>query len=277
MLSLIIQAWQTRVSGSVTTPDGHTLSFETGLLKAYEWRGVALDPIAAIVPDAKDERFAALVDGYLARLGDSTLRVAASAPIRAIRAALEPAELAVWDRMERRAHSVAELLSCDLHRRSVRALVFALGLAGRLERVASCRSGVTPRVRPMAPCDPHATPALLPPEHLAPEQRALRAYLAAEERGRPPPLSGHGHYRAEIDALSRVIDEAPFSAPAYCYRARLYKRLGRLREALDDLKRAAKLDPGNGDAARELREWEKRKSGPMSAVRPACKSVWQSG
>jgi hypothetical protein len=90
----------------------------------------------------------------------------------------------------------------------------------------------------------------------------LNLWIEAEGLGLPATnkLAKERHYISQIEALSAIVARAPKLEEAYYYRARLLKRSGRLKDAISDFRLAWSINPSNLDAAREVREYDKRKN-----------------
>jgi tetratricopeptide (TPR) repeat protein len=116
-----------------------------------------------------------------------------------------------------------------------------------------------------------------------PDYRTLLAFIEAERKGQVPWWSSDAerHYDEELETLSRVIGEHPNHEPAYYYRARLLMRLKRFQAAMSDFEMASILNPGNIDAARELRCYDnaKRKRRREQAAKKRSSGVmrWLKG
>jgi tetratricopeptide (TPR) repeat protein len=97
-----------------------------------------------------------------------------------------------------------------------------------------------------------------------PEYPTLLAWVEAQllDTASPPHTAGGsaeaGPYAEQIAVLTRIIDEHESFERAVFYRAELFKRSGDHDRALRDYRRAAKLNPRNIDAKRELRLHEMR-------------------
>jgi tetratricopeptide (TPR) repeat protein len=92
--------------------------------------------------------------------------------------------------------------------------------------------------------------------------RVLLAWVQAEALGPPPALEAgktSQRYRAQLDALDREIAADPRFERARYIRAQLLKRSGFVEEAMRDFRAAAKLNPRNIGATREVRIHEMRK------------------
>ncbi len=78
-----------------------------------------------------------------------------------------------------------------------------------------------------------------------------------------------------IKDLSRAVEMSPLCERARHYRGMLLKRAGRTEESLKDFKKAVEINPGNIDAARELRLHLMRTSSGLNTAGP--KSVPSKG
>jgi tetratricopeptide (TPR) repeat protein len=86
-----------------------------------------------------------------------------------------------------------------------------------------------------------------------PSWRALALFIDLEARDKPEPDTAaavYGRVLAEFDAL---LDDAPDDAQVLYYRARAFKRAGKLDRALADFQRVTTLDPYNRHARDEVR------------------------
>lgn len=91
--------------------------------------------------------------------------------------------------------------------------------------------------------------------HLAPgnaEFQVLLVWLQAK------PDATMARLRELVTDLDRLADRVPQSERVYFYRGMLKKRLDLTKEAMDDLARAAELNPNNVDAIREVRLYKMR-------------------
>jgi curved DNA-binding protein CbpA len=91
--------------------------------------------------------------------------------------------------------------------------------------------------------------------------RVLLAWSQAEAVGAPLPDAGatSSRYRVQLAALDRAIAQDPQFERARYYRGMLLKRSGYLEDAVQDFRAAARLNPRNIGAAREVRLFEMRR------------------
>src|SRR5690606_982553 len=93
--------------------------------------------------------------------------------------------------------------------------------------------------------------------------RVLLAWVQAEEMG-PPPERARGEttdrYCAQLAVFDREIAADPHFERARYFRGELLKRSGYLEEAIEDFRIAAKLNPRNIGAAREVRLYAMRQA-----------------
>jgi len=109
----------------------------------------------------------------------------------------------------------------------------------------------------------------------------LKLWIDAERLGLPASdlQAKERHYAAQLEKLTAICERAPRLEEAFYYRARLLKRSARLKDAIADFKRASQLNPGNLDAAREVRAYEerrnrrRRKSGEQEAPSPSNRKL----
>ncbi|MEQ9320491.1 MAG: tetratricopeptide repeat protein [Polyangiaceae bacterium] len=148
MLAQILQASRMRLTGSVTLDGGRerVLSFESGLLVAFTDAGRPLEPLGAILPEARQDAFAADVAAYVARLHGRDWRLRADA--RVPRRLLRGDEAAVADALVAGCNPKT-LREQGLAAKAVEALFFAVALCGRLEPVRRAASHVTSSMKPV--------------------------------------------------------------------------------------------------------------------------------
>ncbi|HHH28346.1 MAG TPA: tetratricopeptide repeat protein [Polyangiaceae bacterium] len=148
MLAQILQASRMRLTGSVTLDGGRerVLRFEGGLLVGFEDAGRQLDPLGAIVPEARQDAFRNDVGSYVARLEGRRWRLRPGAKL--------PRRLLRGDEVRLAAALVEGISPRDatergLDSRGVEALFFAAALCGRLEPARRMASGVACSVKPV--------------------------------------------------------------------------------------------------------------------------------
>jgi len=96
------------------------------------------------------------------------------------------------------------------------------------------------------------------------EYQVLLVWLQAK------PDSSVGRLRELVTDLDRLLDRVPRSERAYLYRGQLKKRLDLTKEAIADFARVVELNPGNVEAAREVRlhRMRQEKAAPAAATAP---------
>src|SRR5690606_36057223 len=95
-----------------------------------------------------------------------------------------------------------------------------------------------------------------------PEYLTLLAWVEAENKGPPAGLAEgqrSDHYRDQIRRLDEVIEREPSYERAIFYRGMLLKQSGHIDRSIRDFRQAAKLNPRNIDAKREVRLFDMRK------------------
>lgn len=85
--------------------------------------------------------------------------------------------------------------------------------------------------------------------------RSTHAWIQAKRKGSPVHGEEESWYADEIAVLTDVLVREPNFELAYYYRARVYKSAKKMKKAIEDFEMCTMLNPGNIDAARELKEY----------------------
>jgi Tetratricopeptide repeat len=188
LLKAILQASRERLTGSLSVAGGRerVLRFDNGILRGYEDGGRALDPLEAILPEARLDRFAPQVDAYVARLEGRRWELRADAKIP--RRLLRGGETIVADALSTEGCRPSTLVARGVDERRVNALFFAAALCGRLQPARAAMAG------------PSARPSGQVPKRIS--------YMMGDVRvSRKPPRRSS----ASMAAVSGVAPRAPVS------------------------------------------------------------------
>ena len=102
-------------------------------------------------------------------------------------------------------------------------------------------------------------------EPYEPRYRALKTWIQAEQKGPLRRRTADTHYQDAFRELDSILIDDPACASAYYFRARLYERIKKTKEARRDYEIAAELDSSNIDAARAARKYAAADKSPVSS------------